>query len=114
MNMMYEMERVMKTALLAALAALAFLYSGAAHADACAVVLKTPDGFLALREKPTVQSTMIAKLLQGDYLAAVENKKAGIWMYVTESRDGTEGWVSRKHVQEFECPAKEPDYSAIP
>jgi hypothetical protein len=35
----------------------------AAHTayDECAVVLKTPDGFLALREKPTARS----KLLRG-------------------------------------------------
>ena len=34
--------------------------------DFCAVVLKTPDGFLALREKPGTQFKMIAKLHEGD------------------------------------------------
>ena len=68
----------MKKALLASVAAL-LLATGAAHADAqCAVVLKTPDGFLAMREKPTVQSKMIAKLLQGDFLITVDKRK-DVW-----------------------------------
>jgi hypothetical protein len=44
----------MKKTFLTGIAAL-LLTTGTAHAayDECAVVLKTPDGFLALREKPT-------------------------------------------------------------
>jgi acyl CoA:acetate/3-ketoacid CoA transferase beta subunit len=33
-----------------------------ATADGCAVVLKTPDGFLNLRKAPTTSSEVVAKL----------------------------------------------------
>jgi hypothetical protein len=36
--------------------------------DGCAVVLKTPDGFLNLRNAPTSQSEVITKLKRGDFL----------------------------------------------
>ena len=60
----------MKKVLLAGVAALSLLMAGTAHAayDECAVVLKTPDGLLALREKPTVRSKLILKLHRGDVL----------------------------------------------
>jgi hypothetical protein len=38
--------------------------------DFCAVVLKTPDGFLALREGPGTQFGVKARLVQGDVLFA--------------------------------------------
>jgi hypothetical protein len=86
--------------------ALCLLGAGAAQADdQCAVVLRTPDGFLALREKPTVQSKMIAKLLQGDVLVT-ENEHTGTWSHVlivTPYSGDTRGWVSRWYIQEVEC-----------
>jgi hypothetical protein len=61
----------MRKMLLVGIAGLMIL-SKAAHAteDFCAVVLKTPDGFLALREKPGRESKIIAKLREGDFLYA--------------------------------------------
>jgi hypothetical protein len=53
----------MKKLLLTSIAAL-FLVTGAALAtgpDNCAVVSKTPDGFLNVREAPTMKSKIIAK-----------------------------------------------------
>lgn len=115
--------------------ALCLLSVGAAHADAqCAVVLKTPDGFLALRERPTVQSRMIAKLLQGDVLVT-GNGHTGpcsgeecskTWRHVLSvtqvdgvysdsgDRSYTEGWVSRRYIQEFECPPQEDGWGGGP
>ena len=55
---------MMKKVLLAGIAALSVLSASAAHAtdNECAVVLKTSDGFLAVREKPTVKSKIVATL----------------------------------------------------
>src|SRR5262249_61168738 len=50
----------------------ALLMAISAHAtenpDMCAVVLKTPDGFLALRTKPEPKSKMMSKLFPGQVL----------------------------------------------
>jgi hypothetical protein len=58
-----------------------FLATGAAHATytTCAVVLKTPDGFLNLREKPMMGSKVLARL------------KPGQWIHI--SSQGFEGWT---------------------
>jgi hypothetical protein len=52
--------------LLSGIAAL-FLATGAAHAtaDGCAVVLKTPDGFLNLRKAPSMKARIVARLIPG-------------------------------------------------
>jgi hypothetical protein len=58
----------MKKFLLASVAAL-FLATGTAHAtgpDECAIVLKTRDGFLNIREAPTMKSKIIAKISPAD------------------------------------------------
>ncbi len=62
----------MKKLLLASIAAL-FLATGTAHAtgpDYCAVVSKTPDGFLNVRKAPTMKSEIIAKIHPGDLVHA--------------------------------------------
>jgi hypothetical protein len=103
-------------------AAVLIVVSTAAHAteDFCAVVLKTPDGFLALREKPGAQAKMSAKLREGDFLYAgteqssVCDNEDRKWTHVTgvprldgpndpkkTYNDYTHGWVSRKDIQEF-------------
>jgi hypothetical protein len=95
-----------------------------ATADGCAVVLKTPDGFLNLRKAPTVQSEVITKLKQGDFLyvdtarcetrgdlSICDEKSPTQWTHVTSIRriDGknppsfTQGWVSDQYVQWFHC-----------
>jgi hypothetical protein len=92
-----------------------------AHAteDFCAVVLKTPDGFLALRDGPGTRFNLRAKLKQGDVLLAdtrscvidhpdtCDEKRE--WTYVYSVRhEGKEvkvqGWVTRRFTQDFVCP----------
>jgi hypothetical protein len=36
--------------------------------DGCAIVLKTPDGFLNMRRAPTMKSDIVTQLKQGDFL----------------------------------------------
>jgi hypothetical protein len=79
--------------------------------DDCAVVLKTPDGFLALRERPTTKSRMKFKLTQGDFLYTKEcddlvcGGRKG-WTHIQQPM-GVEynvGWVYNKYIQKFDCP----------
>jgi hypothetical protein len=57
----------MKTRVLITSIAALFLATGAAHAtaDGCAVVLKTPDGFLNLRKDPSMRARIVARLKTG-------------------------------------------------
>jgi hypothetical protein len=78
----------------------------------CAVVLKTPDGFLALRKGPGTQFKMITKLQQGDFLVfSAEDDGKSKWVEA-EARNcmGCEtfarGWVYRKYAQSFVCHAE--------
>lgn len=92
--------------------------------DACAVVLKTPDGFLNLRKAPTSQSEVITKLKRGDFLyvdtarcetrddlSICDELQPPQWTHVTSVRriDGknprtfTRGWVSDQYIQWFLC-----------
>jgi hypothetical protein len=60
---------LMRRLLLAGIAALSVLSASAAHAtgpDECAIVLKTRDGFLNIREAPTMKSKIIAKISSAD------------------------------------------------
>ena len=95
-----------------------------ATADGCAVVLKTPDGFLSLRDGPGMRFKVLEKLRQGDvlYIDTVEcsaisgtmvcgNPKE--WTHVNtvprldgpieEAKKFTQGWVASKYIQWFEC-----------
>ena len=92
-----------------------------ATADGCAVVLKTPDGFLNLRKAPTTSAEIVAKLKQGDVLnvdtAQCETRgdlsvcsKGTRWTHVTsvprldgKSSTLTQGWVRDRYVQWFSC-----------
>ena len=110
----------MKTKLLFATAVLALVGTNAhATADACAVVLKTPDGFLALREGPSTRFKIVHKLKRGDFLY-VDTAQCGNgvcsrqWTHVTsvprfdgrleEARTFTKGWVANRFVEWFLCP----------
>jgi hypothetical protein len=93
----------------------------AATEDFCAVVLKTPDGFLALREGPGTKFKVKARLRRGDVLYADSRgciygvcDEMGRWVYVNhvprldgnleKARHLTQGWVVRRFVQEFGGP----------
>jgi hypothetical protein len=81
----------MKKLLLSSIAAL-FLATGTAHAtwDVCRVVLRTPDGFLNVREKPTMRSKVIARL------------KPGQWFRGSNSNEGHSGWTQIEFIGDQE------------
>ena len=102
------------TKLLIALATTVALGS-VAHAGSpvCAVVLKTSDGFLALRDGPGVKHRLLKKLPRGEKLnmwepgdSAWESAKRDAWVKVVYDADihgGTIGWVSSRYIQTFDC-----------
>ena len=102
-------------ALLASVAALS-LATGTAHAtgpDDCAVVVQTRDGFLNVREAPTMKSKIIAKLHPMDmvwadaYECITEECAVKGWRHIGEvtrsSGDGKpqklRGWVGEKYLK---------------
>jgi Bacterial SH3 domain len=111
----------MKKVLLASIAAL-LMATSAAHTDTefCVVVRKTPDGFLALREKPTTKSKIIATLRtnvplladhEDQYLEEQEYRLYKNWTHWTRVRawvteqdaDPTKGWVYNKYIKKVPC-----------
>ena len=92
------------------LLAMAFVASGAAFAapahaieDYCVRVKKTPDRFLAIRAKPTVDSAYMTSVIAGTILdadtrGAYDHPK---WTHITGRYDG---WVATKYVEVVECP----------
>src|SRR5260221_5139186 len=115
-----------RTFLLAGVAALSMLAS-AAHAaeEYCVEVKKTPDGFLAVREKPTVKSKIFATLrpkfpltVNPEHQFLEDNeyrlyKNWTKWTHVkgwfsTEDADPSWGWVYSKYIRKVPCtPAEE-------
>lgn len=96
-----------------------------ATADACAVVLKTPDSFLNLRKGPGAKFPIIAKLQPGDRIhidsglceeiAGQSVCSDGSWTRVRELKQTTEGpkldvlgWVATKFIKvsDDDCSAK--------
>src|SRR5262245_52358944 len=98
--------RKMKKAILSGIAA-TFLATGTAHAtaDGCAVVLRTPDGFLNVRSAPTMKARIIAQTKPGDILYIDDVGGGEGWTHVTgvhrldaplwtpKSAHYTKGWV---------------------
>jgi hypothetical protein len=92
-----------------------------ATADGCAVVLKTPDGFLNLRRTPTTGSEVVAKLSRGHrlYVDTATCETSGSlsicsrgteWTHVIrvprldgKAHSSTRGWVIDRYVQWFDC-----------
>jgi hypothetical protein len=119
----------MKKLLLTSIAVL-FLTTGAAHAgsffenyadkdDACLIVKKTSDSFLAVRDVPSVKSDLVAALRPGFHLIAALDqfvdgrddilyKNWTKWIHVkgwftNEDAEPSYGWVYRKYVQKVPC-----------
>ena len=96
----------------------ALLFSGPAFATETgwAVVLKTLDGFLNLREGPGTQYRVIAKLNRGDFIyVGTEQCYAGrctdnrhSWTHVEGfpklNKHGDVGWVNDAFIQWADCP----------
>jgi hypothetical protein len=95
-----------------------------AYADGCAEVLKTPDGFLNLREAPMMGTKVVVRLKPGDKLSISDQscEKRGILSICNESMDWTrvdsverldgkpgknikpnKGWVGTKFLRFEEC-----------
>jgi hypothetical protein len=115
------MKKFLLTAAAFALLTTTAATSAQATQDFCAVTLKTPDGFLALREGPGTRFAVKTRLGRGDVLYADTAQCApsacnytNIWTHVVsvpridgrleEAKQFTQGWVARKFIQEFICP----------
>jgi hypothetical protein len=102
-----------------------------AYADGpgCAVVIKTPDGFLNLRRALTAKAPIVAKLRPGDRLYVSTSEagiyRRGIWALVDGvwRLDGNQfvapkerysgwqphsGWAAIEFIQEMKCPDEMP------
>src|SRR5438105_4026726 len=102
-------QQAMHRFLLACTLCLASIGANATE-DGCAVVLKTPDGFLALREGPGNDFPVIAKLSPGTFLYTDTRsyyeigKRTGFadrkkWTTASPIRlRGVDGWVSTKYI----------------
>jgi hypothetical protein len=109
----------MKKLLLSGIAAL-FLATGTAHAtgpNSCAVVLKTPDGFLNVRIAPKMGTRIVARLKPGDIIEFYDPHPADVnWMHVMyapqiDEKNGrkiTRGWIGRRFVVPVDCKALDP------
>jgi hypothetical protein len=105
----------MKRLLLTGIAALSVLIASIeAHAladgRACAMVKKTPDGFLNLRADFSMSGKVIAKLRPGDLLYVTSTELGintlGDWVKVDGvwHKPGQTGWVARRFIREIKCP----------
>jgi hypothetical protein len=98
----------MKRLLLTSIAAL-FLATGTAHADKCATVLKTNDGFLALRDEPSVRAKLLLKLKKDEELWYPVKSVFKNWVRASypgedwENRGTVDGYVYGKYIHIFEC-----------
>jgi Bacterial SH3 domain len=101
---------LLATAMLLLLATPALLASidtaRATPPDPCAVVLNTPDGFLAFREGPGPQFRMIQKLSPGDTVVVYfkdcewrHDGNAACKQWVKVFTDTARGWVRSKYIQ---------------
>lgn len=97
----------MKRILLAGCALLAMCASAHATEDFCVRVKKTPDGFLAVRAKPTVHSAQIRSFGEGVILDAdtrgIYNRPQWTHVFSTD----WDGWVATKYVEVIkpdDCP----------
>jgi hypothetical protein len=106
----------MTQTLLAVLLALSISSAHAAPPN-CAIVLRTPDGFLALREGPGVKHKMIRKLHHAEILAITAGAEDDKWLqvdYASTDYGSTDkvssnstilsGWVFAKYLLTFTCP----------
>ena len=115
----------MRSMIARALAVISILWSGLlanAAVSGCAVVQKTPDGFLYLHKAPT-NSEVVTRLKQGDFLfvdtarcetagslSICDKGNPRRWTHVTSvrridkgHRTSTRGWIRDQYVQWVRC-----------
>jgi hypothetical protein len=85
--------------------ALMFALTPSANAtlDGCAVVLKTPDGFLNMRNEPSMKSPVLAKLHRGDRVIYDVGREVREWTRVWIDERVGWGWVASRFLQSFDC-----------
>jgi hypothetical protein len=98
----------MRTKLFLTSIAALLLATGATHADKCATVLKTNDGFLALRDEPSVRAKLLFKLKENEELwypvkSVIKNWVRVIYPGEDWENSGMEGYVYGKYIHIFEC-----------
>jgi hypothetical protein len=100
------MGREVKKLLLTSIAAL-FLATGAAHAtaDGCAVVLRTPDGFLNVRAAPKMGSRILKRLKPGEIIGTDNVSEGWERTYVSRKKNGLPlwGWVYSRFIVDVDC-----------
>ena len=88
-----------------------------ATTEGCAVVVKTPDGFLNIRQTPSSNGRVLGQATPGDVVAIVGDTKgepSGRWSYLTRSFEvignkiinerNISGWASTRYLSVIECP----------
>ena len=96
--------------LLSAFTFVLMMATSSAHAtvDGCAIVLKTPDGFLNLRKEPSAKSGVVVRLKPGDRLEiTIAGKPPDGWTQVDSvvRLDGGNylkphrGWVTSRYLR---------------
>jgi uncharacterized protein YgiM (DUF1202 family) len=94
----------MKRLFLIATALLALTSIANAYADGCAVVLRTPDGFLNLRKAPKMGSKILARLKPGQEITVAGETMAMEWALVSiGDRKITNGWASTRFLRSVDC-----------
>ncbi len=87
-----------------------------ATAEGCAVVAKTPDGFLNIRQTPSSDGPVLGQVTPGDFVAIVRDMKgdpSGKWSYLSRSFEvvgnkvikerNISGWAATRYLA-IECP----------
>jgi hypothetical protein len=94
---------------LLAIAAALLLATGTAHAtaDGCAVVLRTPDGFLNVRAKPNARSRILKRLKPGERIGIDLVDETLRWERVFDVFPGkpypNQGWVRNRFIIDVSC-----------
>ena len=94
----------MKLLFLIATALLALTSGANAYADGCAIVLRTPDGFLNLRKAPKMGSKIVGRLKPGQEIEIAGETMAMEWALVSIGvHKVTNGWASTRFLRSVDC-----------
>jgi hypothetical protein len=105
---------IVATLLVAMLIVIALTVGSFATVDGCAVVLKTPDGFLNVRAEPKMGSRILKRLKPGEIIATADLESApNGWekVYAPSNRNPRRyGWVYRfiADISDEECERVDP------
>ena len=104
----------MKHALLIAAVLAASVSTANAMVNNCAVVLKTPDGFLNVRDAPGMKSTVIGRLKTGDLVSlSHEGRERNGFVFVDGKQVRKPGWASRLYLRDTDCTTAQTKQASI-